>query len=181
MPREEPAFPGLCGPRKARRKMGAKGGVMYRPKTRLQWSKLKKIFKQRLADSLRNRLDIHVTEYNKANTMDVGRGWLTLDGNEVCSIQIPSFYDDRIAFESWVLDFGRAVGEYVAMTVEEALESPHPTVQALAFLDKKMGKRRLQKIDKESLHDFPRITYELRCDVEGIVPDTDRPSKKVTS
>ena len=148
--------------------------AMYRNKSRLQWSKLKKIFKQRLADSLRNRLDIHVTEYNKASTMDVGRGWLTLDGKEVCSIQIPSFYDDRIVFETWMLDFGRAVGEYVNMAVDEALISSHPTVQALAFLDKKMGKRRLQIFDGEGLHEFSRITYKLRCDVEGIIPDMDR-------
>lgn len=147
---------------------------MYRPKTRLQWSKLKKIFKQRLANNLRNRLDIHVTEYNKANTIDVGRGWLTLDGKEVCSIQIPSFYDDRIVFESWVLDFGRAVGEYVNMSVEDALQSPHPTIQALAFLDKKMGKKRLRSFDSENLHEFPLITYQLRCELEGIRLDEDR-------
>jgi hypothetical protein len=139
----------------------------------MQWSKLKKRYEERLATCLRGRLRVHLTEY-RTNSMDVGRGWMTLDGKQVCSIQIPSFYDDGIVFESWHLDFGRAIGEYLTMSVEDALTSPHPTVLALAFLDKKMGKRRLQTYDSENLHDFPRITYALRCELEGIVPDEDR-------
>ena len=136
----------------------------------MQWSKLKKRFEDRLADCLRGRLRIHLTEY-RTNSMDVGRGWMTLDGEEVCSIQIPSFYDDHIIFESWHFDFGRAIGEYLTMSVEDALASPHPTVQALAFLDRKLGKRRLRQIDGQHLHAFPKITYALRCRLEGIPQD----------
>jgi len=136
----------------------------------MQWSKLKKRFEGRLATCFQGRLAIHVTEYRN-NRMDVGRGWITLDGAEVCSVQVPSFYDDERIYSSSTLDFGRAVGEYLNMPVDEALTSEHPIVQALAFLDKKVGKRRLQNIDTETLHDLPLTTYRLRCELEGIVID----------
>jgi hypothetical protein len=131
------------------------------------WSKLKRQFEGRLAQGFQGRLRVHVTEY-RTNSMDVGRGWITLDGEEVCSVQIPSFYDDNIGFDTNTLDFGAAVGVYVDLSVDEAMTSRHPIVQALAFLDKKMGKRRLARVDAAELHEFPRITYRLRCQMEGI-------------
>lgn len=133
----------------------------------MQWSKLKKRFEDRLADCFERRLAIHVTEY-RTNRMDVGRGWITLDGAEVCSVQVPSFYDDERIYSTETYNFGQAVGEYLNMAVEDALVSEHPIVQALAFLDRKVGKRRLQKIDAEALHDLPLTTYRLRCELEGI-------------
>ncbi len=141
----------------------------------MQWSKLKKRFEDRLATCFQRRLRIHVTEY-RTNSMDVGRGWIILDGAEVCSVQVPSFYDDERVYSSDTFDFGRAVGEYLNMAVDDALASPHPIVQALAFLDRKVGKRRLKDIDGEDLHDFPRITFLLRCEMEGIPLDPPRPS-----
>ncbi len=59
------------------------------------WSKLKKQFESFLAASLCGRLKVHVTEYTHANSMDVGRGWITLDGREIVSVQILSFYSDN--------------------------------------------------------------------------------------
>jgi len=136
----------------------------------MQWSKLKKRFEDRLAGCFQRRLRVHVTEY-RTNSMDVGRGWITLDGAEVCSVQVPSFYDDERIYSTETYSFGQAVGEYLNMSVDDALGSQHPIVQALAFLDKKVGKRRLQNVDTEALHDLPLTTYRLRCVEEGIVID----------
>lgn len=133
----------------------------------MQWSKLKKRYEDRLAACFKGRLSVHVTEY-RTNRMDVGRGWITLDGAEVCSVQVPSFYDDERIYSSSTLDFGRAVGEYLNMSVDDALTSEHPIVQALAFLDRRVGKRRLQDIDTDALHDLPLTTYRLRCEMEGV-------------
>jgi len=132
-----------------------------------RWSKLKKRFENRLAPCFRGRLQVHVTEF-RTTTADIGRGWITLDGVEICSVQVPSFYDDHIQFSPDTLNFGQAVGEYINMSVDEALTSPHPIVQAFAFLDQKVGKRRLRKIDGEDLHELPRITFRLRCEMEDI-------------
>ena len=63
---------------------------------------------------------------------------------------------------------GGHLGAYLDMPLDQALTSPHPIVQAFAFLDRKVGKRRLKNIDCEALHDFPQITYRLRCEREGV-------------
>jgi hypothetical protein len=133
----------------------------------MQWSKLKKRFEDRVAPCFAGKLRVHVTEYRN-NSMDVGRGWITVDGEQIASVQIPSFYDDHITFSPQTLDFGAAVGIYVDISVEQALQSKHPIVQALGFLDKKLGKRRLKAIDPEILHPFPLITFKLRCEREGL-------------
>ena len=66
----------------------------------MQWSRAKKQFESLLAPSLQKRLRVHVTEYSKskyfkskyfksdldAAGQTMGRGWITLDGNEVASV-----------------------------------------------------------------------------------------------
>ena len=70
---------------------------------RMKWSKLQARFEQLLAPALRGRLKIHVTAYRETMGFDIGRGWITIDGEEVLSIQVPSFYDNRIMFEPHTL------------------------------------------------------------------------------
>jgi hypothetical protein len=134
----------------------------------MQWSKLQKRFEQLLAPALRGRLKIHVTSYRETMGFDVGRGWITIDGEEVLSVQTPSFYDDRITFETETLSLGCAVGAYVGMSVGEARSSPDPVIRGLAFLDRCLGKRSLASVDQDRLHAFEKALYEIRCDAEGV-------------
>jgi hypothetical protein len=127
-----------------------------------RWSKLKSQFEDLLAPSLRGRLRIHVTEYSKAS-LDIGRAWLTFDGQELTSIQVPSFCSDTFRFSTTTLDFGQAIGEYVKLSVQDARNSQDELIQGLAFLDRRFGKRSLRGVVPEDLHPFSRYMYTLRC------------------
>ena len=64
---------------------------------------------------------------------------------------------------------------YLNLTLAEAVASDDALVRGLAFLDCRLGKRRLKQVEVASLDAFSRLTYRLRCDVEGIVLPPDVP------
>lgn len=132
----------------------------------MKWSKIKKQFEQLLAPSLQKRMQIHVTRYTKAN-MDVGRGWITLDGVQIVSIDIPSFYDNNISFLPDTMNFGEAVYTYLNLSIEDAISSSDALINGFVFLDKRFGKRRLKELEVEKMHKFSELMYLLRCEVEG--------------
>src|SRR5438045_386291 len=105
----------------------------------MQWTKVKRRFEELVAPSLRGRLQVHVTAYRETKGFDIGRGWITVDGEEVVSVQIPSVYTRHMYFSSDTLDFGRAVGMYVLMSVSAAKSSTDPLLRGFAFLDKRLG------------------------------------------
>jgi hypothetical protein len=134
----------------------------------MQWTKLQKRFEGLVAPSLRGRVKVHVTEYRETGGFDVGRGWITLDGEEVVSVQIPSFYTIHMNFSPDTLDFGHAVGTYVDMSISAARSSPDPLLRGLVFLDKRFGKRSLLSVDQDQLHEFEKALCVVRCDAEGL-------------
>lgn len=136
----------------------------------MQWSGLKAKFEDLLAPSLRGRVQVHLTEYTKS-CFDIGRGWVTCDGEEVVTVDIPSFYTNHMLFRTETLDFGQAIGEYVQMPIHEAMHSSDEIIQGLVFLDRRLGQRSLDKINSEYLHEFARRLYELRCRIEGRIRD----------
>jgi len=50
------------------------------------------------------------------------------------------------------------------LSIEEALESNNALIQTLAVIDSRVGKRRLKKIDAESLHPLSKRLYKLRLE-----------------
>ena len=132
----------------------------------MQWSKAKKRFQQLLAPSLQNRLDVNITEYRNTSGFDIGRGWITLDSNEIVSIMIPSFYSKNFYFRTKTLDFGKAVIEYINMNIEEIKKSEDELINGFMFLDRRVGKRFIESIKPDSLHPFSRTLYFLRCQLE---------------
>ena len=133
------------------------------------WSKVKQRFEAMLAPALRGRVQVHLTSYERTSRFDVGRGWITLDGVEVVSVQVPSFYSNNIGFDTRTLDFGKALYSYPDLAIEAALASEDALISGLAFLDGRCGKRRLLATDAQALHKFAHILYELRCTTEGLV------------
>jgi hypothetical protein len=58
---------------------------------------------------------------------------------------------------------------YPSMPFEEALNSNSPVIKALAMIDKRLGKRRLQEIRlSEKEHPLVKELYQLRCGVMNI-------------
>lgn len=66
--------------------------------------------------------------------------------------------------------FYNAFHFYQNHSIDESLSSPDPIVKLFAIFDKRVGKRRLQKIlsEIESQPDWLKIFYRLRMEAEGI-------------
>ena len=134
----------------------------------MSWSKLKDRFESLFAESLKNRLRVHVTAYTRKSPFDVGRGWFTLDGHELVSVQIPSYHCNNFQFRIETLNFGAAVYEYLSMPIDQARSSSDELIAAFAYLDRRLGKRSLRVVDRSRLHPFARLLFETRCEAEGI-------------
>ena len=132
----------------------------------MQWSKAKKRFEYLLASSLQNRLKVFVTKYNETSGFDIGRGWITLDGKEIVSVIIPSFYSKDFYFRTETLNFGKAIGSYIDMSIAEIKESEDELIQGFMFLDRRIGKRFLKNIQPDSLHPFSQKLYFLRTELD---------------
>lgn len=60
--------------------------------------------------------------------------------------------------------------EYGSLSIDEALHSENIIIRAYAMLDRRLGKRRLKKLNFtiEDTHSLILDFYKIRCDVEGI-------------
>ncbi len=67
-------------------------------------------------------------------------------------------------------DFFDAVEEYLLSPIETSIKSDNIIIKILSLIDRRVGKRTLQKISKsiETEHEKVRYFFKLRCDVEGI-------------
>lgn len=162
----------------------------------MQWSKLKQTIEGRFAGSVRGRVAIFSTRYNKPNCSD-GRAWITIDGKEVVNLstmeshsiyrcyyhqstpidcqthpavraedRTPGQLVERGEFSRF--DLHCCCWEYLQLSVEEGLGHASPLINLLAVLDKRLGKRRLVLIKKEDLHPMVRTFLEFRLEMEGL-------------
>ena len=71
-----------------------------------KWSKLKKDLEERLADSLKDRVQYHITHYGSGDSYTNSRGWITLDGQEVINASTTKFLTKyyRVAHEVRVIN-----------------------------------------------------------------------------
>ena len=134
----------------------------------MQWSQAQKRFELLVAPSLKNRLKVHITEYRNTSGFDLGRGWLTLDGDEIVSVMIPSFYSKNFFFRTDTLNFEEAIIKYINLNIQEIKKSQDELINGFMFLDRRIGKRFIKNINLNSLHPFARVTYLLRREVERI-------------
>jgi hypothetical protein len=155
----------------------------------MKWSKLKKTIEDKFADSLKGRVNLFATRYTSGSYFMV-RGWITIDGEEIANFSTPDNYskfgwdtpeiDERIPFkerkenvaaekgEFSRSDFLNACWDYLNMNIDDALQSKNPIIKSLAVLDKRLGKRRLLKMEKTNLHPLAVKMLELRIDCEKL-------------
>ena len=63
----------------------------------------------------------------------------------------------------------QAIREYLSMGIDEALESDHLIVRALAVLDRRLGKRQLAEFPlRPTDHELVKRLLAFRCGVEGV-------------
>ncbi len=73
-------------------------------------------------------------------------------------------------------EFFAALEAYLTISIEEALHSSNTIIKAIAMTDRRLGKRRLQKIAADEIESsLIRRLYQLRCEVEGIQAQTNAP------
>ena len=60
-------------------------------------------------------------------------------------------------------DFGDAMRAYLDMPISEALKSPDPLVKAFALVDRRLGRRTLEKLEMtDSEHTLVKAFFALR-------------------
>ncbi|HAG14223.1 MAG TPA: hypothetical protein DCG49_10230 [Ruminococcus sp.] len=153
------------------------------------WSKMrKKLETEYLAESLRGHLTYFVTNYHKTHDRDEGRAAVRLDG---CEIIKSNFFDHmdlvwdyyynqlpqdlpypeswqqakQIAFragEFYQKDFYRAFEIFDNQSISESLVSENALVQMFALLDRRTGKRTLDKL-RIPMQDAPQWLQMIYC------------------
>jgi hypothetical protein len=133
----------------------------------LRWSQLKTRLDALGAPALKKRIGLHQARY-RYTLEEVGRIWLTIDGREIASFDTSREYDDSQALAD--------LKAYLRLSIGDALKADSPLVRGLAVIDRRVGKRRLRSlaIGPEE-HPLVCELYRLRCEAEGIRPDSCSP------
>jgi len=146
----------------------------------MQWSKLKARVKEFICPELKDRIDFHLTSYRESHD-GADKVWITIDGKRIFNCkhypyewarteakhaglrgeQIESFLAEKEIHNPG--NFGDAMRVYLDSTIHEALESSDPFVKAFAIIDRRVGKRTLDKLElSDSEHSLVKAFYELR-------------------
>jgi len=160
------------------------------------WSKIRKELEQDfLCDSLKGRVRYYSTTYNKAHDHG-GRVCILVDNVEKINMHflfeektsrivhslpntegksLHQLYDEvetelhnKGEFEPW--NFSEALNEFFTNSIDKSLNSNNWLVRILAIFDRRVGKRRLEKL-KPTVNELPewlQYFYNLRFESEGI-------------
>jgi len=71
----------------------------------------------------------------------------------------------------WQCHLGSAMHDYQSLSADEILTSENPIIRAIGMLDRRIGIRRLKKIDIKSEHPLVAATYIFRCKAEGLASE----------
>ena len=159
----------------------------------ISWSAMrKKLEKENLCASLQGRIQYFATRYRKNTQDNEGGVAVRVDGKEVLRSDFFKWtkvmYIDRPRQEvkqmSWhelnidsnekgafdQFGFYRAFYEYDNQSIEYSLNSEDAIVRLFAILDKRAGKRTLEKLlpSVEQQPDWLRFFYRLRIESENI-------------
>ncbi len=161
----------------------------------MRWSKVRKLVEESFADSVRDRVKVHVTNADPRGVPwqdTCKRGWISVDG--VVVAQIEPHYLRRLtlslprrgagrevmlivearpeqtvppgAVAGAFLDFTEACWEYLHSNLNESLNSGDPFISSLAVLNAKVGRQRLQRLSALDLHSLTRWMLDFGMDAE---------------
>ncbi len=152
----------------------------------MQWSKLKSRVKALICIELRDRIDFHLTSYRESHD-GADKVWITVDGQRVFSCKhYPREWTEAEAYHGGLRgeqveeslkareihgpgDFGNAMRAYLDMPVGEALKSSDHLVKAFALVDRRVGKRTIEKLEiSDEEHTLVKAFYGLRCGASHI-------------
>ena len=156
------------------------------------WSGLKKQLTDNLCDALRGRITFFLTRYHDVHN-SYGRASIRLDGKELIIFSWVDMYKQEFDFnemrkitgacdydnsdfkEKWDneatfsdCDFLAAATEYLQLSIKKALESENYLIKVFAIMDRRVGKRTLEKVRNADLYkDYPdwvQQFYRLRME-----------------
>ncbi len=158
----------------------------------MQWSQLKHRVEARFAPALQGRVQVWAAVYRKPATTD-GRGWITLDGEQIHSMADTPGDAARRALakaiaaaeqaepgapeSDWTRqgglfftygDFLDALECCLGSGIEDLLSSEWPLNRALAMLDGRLGKRRFLRLEgMQREHPLVQRLYRIRAGAQG--------------
>ena len=143
----------------------------------MRWSKLKKLVESRFSPEFAGRLSVHSAAYGNCTC---GHCWITLDKKVIANFCTRAFFNTQwgetaknpMYKEQWVVygelsrqDAYESMFDYVhSLSLEEALRSDDVLIQALTVVDQRLGKRRLEAIEADSLHPLAKALLAIRKD-----------------
>jgi len=173
-------------------------GIKGRPRAGISWSAMRKILEQEnICTSLKGRIQYFQTRYRDAHDQ-TSRIAIRLDGKEVfksdyfdwakkqfeASRELCAGVDGKKHYATFyekvnhlassrggLPSFFDSFYTYHNNSISDSLVSPDAMVRLFAILDKRVGKRRLEKVlsDVESQPEWLQIFFKLRLDAEGIL------------
>lgn len=136
------------------------------------WSKTQKHLDGLICDSLKGRVQFHCSNYRMHD--GIGRVYITVDKKEIynmCTLK-RNYYQKPVEGTFSQVEFMQVVFDYFNSQIEESVLSSNPMTKILVILDRRVGKRTLEKM-KESMknesEEIVKFLYELRCESEGIL------------
>jgi hypothetical protein len=158
----------------------------------MKWSKLRFELKERLADNLKSRMDYHLTTYKNSRGY-MGRAWITWDGKEILNFSNQDTwkkyqsYSNELAETHYIsheaiketerteedimekgefskYDFSENAFIFLNLNVQEAIKSKNTILRALAVVDKRIGKRTLDELQKSEHHPMIKHLIGLRTE-----------------
>ncbi len=159
----------------------------------MRWSKLKSLVEARFVPSLEGRVEIFSTTYGRCTC---GHAWITIDKEVVANFCTRAFWNTRPEYDEAqgkfvrgpeipretntsiykYVEYGeldrqdayKACWEFVhELSIDEALVSSDPLIQSLGVLDAQVGKRRLRKLNVDSLHPLAARMLGERLNAEN--------------
>ena len=157
-----------------------------------RWSYMRhKLENDYLASCLRGRVRYFVTRYYWAHDYE-GRAAILVDGQEVVSggyfeswpVELLFSAEERIEMDKHWYEglnqrhFYEAFHEFDTQTVQESLQSGDQIVRLFALLDRRVGKRTLQKLREGLDAQTPafRRFWAIRMAAEGLISPEQQPA-----
>jgi hypothetical protein len=129
----------------------------------MRWSELKRRVEGNFAPTVRGRVEVFTTSQRNAQD-GTAEGWITIDAARVGPAASVAngqlFRSDE--------DFKRALFSSLTLSLDAMLASKDALLHALAVLDRRFDKRRLESFNPRGESELTRRLYAFRCAAEGL-------------
>ncbi|HTO79577.1 MAG TPA: hypothetical protein VMJ31_07365 [Methylocystis sp.] len=129
----------------------------------MRWSELKRRVEGNFAPTVRGRVEVFTTSQRNAQD-GAAEGWITIDGARVGPAASVAngqlFRSDE--------DFKRALFSSLTLSLDAMLASKDALLHALAVLDRRFDKLRLESFNPRGESELTRQLYAFRCAAEGL-------------